>query len=80
MVEKFIASEIEGKHLWFNFHIYDDHYSVISVARFLQQGCKALLSSEYSRLEGPSDENMPVIRYGSFLFLWPKFVSVDLGE
>ena len=46
---------------------------------FFQQGCKATLSSEGSRLEGPSGESMPVVRYGSLLFLCPKLVSFDPG-
>ena len=77
---KLVAFEIEGKRLRLNFYVCDIPYSVISVARLLQQGCKATLSSEGSRLEGPSGESMPVIRYGSLLFLCPKLVSFDPGE
>ena len=68
---KRFAFEIEGKRLWLNIYVCDVPYSVISVARLLQQGCKATLSSEGSRLEGPSGESMPVVRYGSLLLV-PK--------
>ena len=77
---KLVAFEIEGKRLWLNFYVCDVPYSVISLARLLQQGCKATLSSEGSRLEGPSGESMPVVRYGSLLFLCPKLVSFDPSE
>ena len=77
---KLVAFEIEGKRLWLNFYVSDIPYNIISVARLLQQGCKATLSSEGSRLEGPSGESMPVVRCGSFLFLCPKLVSFDPGE
>ena len=60
---KLVAFEIEGKRLWLNFYVCDVPYSVISVARLLQQGCKATLSSEGSRLEGPSRESTPVVQY-----------------
>ena len=77
---KLVAFEIKGKRLWLNFYVCDVPYSVISFARLLQQGCKATLSSEGSRLEGPSGESMPVVRYGSLLFLCPKLVSFDPGD
>ena len=48
---------------------------MISVARLLQQGCKAILTSEGSRLEGSSGESMPVVRYGSLDFFCLKLVS-----
>ena len=35
------------------FYVRDVPYSVILVARLLQQGCRATLSSEGSRLAGP---------------------------
>ena len=77
---KLVASEIEGRRLWLNLHVCEVPYSVISVARLLQQACKATLTSEGSRFEGPSGEVMPVVRYGSLLFLCPKLVSFDPEE
>ena len=77
---KLVAFEIEGKSLWMKCYVRHVPYSIISVARLLQQGCKATLSSEGSRLEGPSGESMPVVRYGSLLFLCPKLVSFDPSE
>ena len=77
---KLVAFEIEGQRLWLNFYVCDVPYSVVSVARLLQQGCKATLTSEGSRLEGPSGEVMPVVRYGSLLFMCPKLVSFDPEE
>ena len=77
---KLVAFETEGKRLRLNFYVCDVPYSVISVARILQQGCKATLSSEGSRLEGPSGESTPVVKYGSLLFLCPKPVSFDPSE
>ena len=76
---KLVAFEIEGKHLWLNFYICDVPFSVISAARLLQQGCKASLNSEGSRVEGLSGESMPAVRY-SLLFLCPKLVSFDPSE
>ena len=58
---KLVAFEIEGKRWWLNFYVCDVPYSVVSVARLLQQGCKATLTSEGSRHEGPSGEVMPVV-------------------
>ena len=58
-------------------YVCDVPYSVVSVARLLQQGCKATLTSEGSRLEGPSGEVMAVVRYGSLLFMCPRLVSLD---
>ena len=66
--------------MWLNFYVCDVPYNVTSVARLPQQGRKAPLSSEGSRLEGPSGESTPVVRYGSLLFLCPKLVSFDPGE
>ena len=66
--------------MWLNFYVCDVPCSVVSVARLLQQGCKATLTSESSRLQGPSGEVMPVVRYGSLLFMCPKFVSFDPEE
>ena len=77
---KLVAFEIEGKRLGLTFSVCDAHYSVVSVARLLQQGCKAILTSECSRLEGPSGEVMPMVRYGSLLFMCPKLVSFDPEE
>ena len=77
---KLVSFEIEGKRLWLNFYVCDVPYSVISVTRLLQQGCKATLSSESPRLEGPSGESMPVVRYGSLLFLCPKLVNFEPSE
>ena len=74
------AFAIEGKRLRLNFYVRDVPYSVVSVARLLQQGCKATLTSEGSRHEGPSGEVMPVVRYGSLLFMCPKLVSFDPEE
>ena len=48
---KLAALEIEGnKRLWLNSYVCAVPYSVISVVRLLQQGCKATLTSEGSRL------------------------------
>ena len=77
---KLVAFEIEGQRLWLNFYVCDVPYSVVSVARLLQQGCKATLTSEGSRLEGPSGEVLPVVRYGSLLFMCPKLASFDPEE
>ena len=63
--------------LWSDFYVCDVPYSVISVARLLRQGCKATLTSEGSRLEGPSGEVMPAVRYGALLILCPKLVSFE---
>ena len=41
---------------------------------------KEKMTSEGSRLEGPSGEVMPVVRYGSLLFMCPKLVSFDPEE
>ena len=57
--------------MWLNFYVCDVPYSVVSVARLLQQGCKATLTSEASRLEGPSGEVMLVVKYGSLSFKSP---------
>ena len=38
------------------------------------------MTSDGSRLEGPSGEVMPVVRYGSLLFMCPKLVSFDPEE
>ena len=80
---KLVAFEIEDKRLWLNFYmnfyIWDVPYSVISVARLLQQGCKVTLNSEGSRFEGLSGESMPVVRYDSLL-LCPKLDSFDPSE
>ena len=38
------------------------------------------MTSEGSRLEGPSAEVMPVVRYGSLWFMCPKLVSFDPEE
>ena len=35
------------------------------------------MTSEGSRLDGPSGEVMPVVRYGSLLFMCPKPFSFD---
>ena len=77
---KLVAFEIERKRSWLNFYVCDSPYSVISVARLLQQGCKATLSFEGLRLQGPSGESMPVVRYGSPLLLCRKLVRFDPME
>ena len=74
---KLVAFEIEGKPFWLNVYVCDVPYSAVSVARLLQQGCKATLTSEGSRLEGPSAEVTPVVRYGSLLFMCPN-LSVSI--
>ena len=38
------------------------------------------MTSDGSRLEGPSGEVMPVLRYGSLLSMCPKLVSFDPEE
>ena len=49
---------------------------MIAAARLLEEGCKATLTSEGPRLEGPSGEVTPVVRYGSHVFLCPKLRSM----
>ena len=75
---KLVAFEIEGKRLWLNFYVRDVPYSVISVARLLQQGCKATLSSEGSRPESLSGDSVPVVKYGSLSFLRPSLSTLIL--
>ncbi|CAE7439381.1 RE2 [Symbiodinium natans] len=77
---KLVAFELDGQRLWLNFYVCDVPYSVISVARLLQQGCKAVLTSEGSQLEGPTGATFPVTRHGSLLFLCPTLAEFDPNE
>ena len=54
MIGNLLLLGFEGKPSWLNFYVCG--------ARLLQQGCKATLTFEGSRLESPSGESMPVIR------------------
>ena len=71
---RLVQYDCNGVKLWVNYYVCDVSFCLVSVARMLLQNYWTVLGKDCLLLLTPDHETVPVLRYGTLLYLSPRLV------
>ena len=71
---RLVQYDCNGVKLWINYYVCDVSFCLVSIARMLLQNCWTVLGKDCLLLLTPDHETVPVLRYGTLLYLSPRLV------